>query len=439
MTADGAFDKALLVVCICGVVLNLLLIASIAGSQRLRSLPETILNASLAWNDLVFALTVAAKHAMILALGRENTFLSSSFGCNVDAGVIKGLAITSIATLTSIAIYHFLLIVPDTKRPPSMRSMYIWAASLWVFGGTWSCLPILAGSGYVIQPSKLFCSIDYRSAEVSVLVETTLDVILFAGCLIVIAVCYGLILLKFVRISNRIDAAFQRISRQLETAGLALSRDCIVSPVARPLMANAADAADHHRLPITMTSQPPSLVLVQLPPSAQTVMPHATNTETAASGVRTAGVWPAQSRHNRKASNSALLRMKVAIIRRTIAITAAFSVCWIPFLICTLYQTFTHSFVSATTDSLVMLMAGSAVVVNPITFFIVDVRYKASLADMVRSTCRGRLAGQSLSSLDPSRSSRQSLSVADQYSSDTDGDDYSAFAADMALGASHVQ
>ncbi|KAI8929662.1 hypothetical protein BC831DRAFT_258142 [Entophlyctis helioformis] len=398
----GVFNKALLAVSVVGVVLNSALIASIMGSKALRAQPETILNASLACIDMLFALSIASKQAMILAVdGRENTFLHSSFGCNVDAGVLKGLAVASILTLASISVYHYLRVVPERKHPPTARTLVIWSASMWVFSGIWSFMPIAFGTGYVLQPSKLFCSIDYPSHSLAVMIETSLDLLLFAGCFGVIAACYGCIFAKFMGISNRVNAVTARANHQMDSSDHS----------SQTQTGNHSQSTGSLR-PLTKLSEPPLLGRSpQLSRAAHKAGVNGQATKTAASGDYILGnshkslpqngdsssslpkepkPAPSQAKYTRprSTSNPVMMQMKMAIIRRAIIITGSFAVCWLPFLVCTLYQTFTRTFVSELFDSLVILVGGCAVVLNPIAFFIVDVQYRRGLFDMIGWTER---------------------------------------------------
>ncbi|KAI8929642.1 hypothetical protein BC831DRAFT_442420 [Entophlyctis helioformis] len=334
-----AYDVLTLVACFFGTVLNSLYLASFIGSETLRNKPEMILNANLALTDLAFSLVTVCKHLWIVTVG-----------CNYEAPVTMGLAYTSTATLASISVYNCLLIVPTDKIHISRRALFIWSGCLWLLGTFWASIGIPFGMEFVRHTDTSFCTVNYASSSGQ-------GHIFYTVCIGAINMCYGLVFLKFLRVS--------RSAHSREKAGKLSGRKSKTR-----LRHASAPVSEDGRPSHTSQSRPSSI--------AET---HAISPDTGVESAETSSnaVDTMSDTVQDPRANPRLFQMKMAIIRRAVIIAAGFLLCWTPFMVATMYQTFSQTFSSGQLYSIATVIAICSVVVNPVSFFLVDKNCRIAL------------------------------------------------------------
>ncbi|KAI8929658.1 hypothetical protein BC831DRAFT_442521 [Entophlyctis helioformis] len=344
------WDQAALVICLCGAVLNTLLVASILTSKTLRNQAETILNSNLATSDLLLSVLWSAKYISILQLGFDKSPMRFSFYCDVE-GFFMSTVYTSMLTLTSIAVYNYGLLVPDKWPTMSRKFLFLWSGSLWLIGIAFSSTPILFGMRYIHHTTTTYCAADVNTPATTTLAKLVFDVPVFTSCVGIINYSYYMILRKFSVVQKRMDVLGMKNSNTYKDK----ATDASTTPALNMQRSQEAAASAGR---------------------AATGSINNNNNNSNASGPDTSV--------KRMARNPQSLRIKMAIIKRAIFMTVGFLMCWTVSICCLLYQSISATYVSTTSYSVGMITAYFSVVVNPMVFFTIDKNYRRALFTLLR-------------------------------------------------------
>ncbi|KAI8929643.1 hypothetical protein BC831DRAFT_442422 [Entophlyctis helioformis] len=291
----AAWDEAGMAVSAAGTILNLLLISSILA-PRTSSTPTSL-------SDLLLAVLLLAKHTAIF-------FLLS--GCKVESALLMSIVYTSVFTLSSIAAYNYAIIVPDKRPNLPRKTMILWSIALWILGIITGLLPAVFGVNFVRHTTASFCTTDpSNSSQQPYKIKIVFDIIVFSACLGVINHSYTQILLKFMRVSKRMEAVGMRNSNAGSHARSGSAKQISSQPSAHGRSSSA---------PIASGGQ---------------------SSETSSQ------MAPGEASERKMAKNPQMFRIKMSIIKRALIITFGFLSCWTAFFICTLYQQFSSRYTSA--------------------------------------------------------------------------------------------
>ncbi|KAI8929656.1 hypothetical protein BC831DRAFT_442518 [Entophlyctis helioformis] len=367
-------DTVILPLAACGTVLNMLLIGSIARSRSLRRRPETILNMNLAALDLVYSIVLTVKHSIFLAVGRDHSFLGGVFGCKVDA-IIRALPERRLQPST-IAIQNYLQVVPNTMVNLTSRTLLLWSAGIWAFGATLAISAFIDSTDLILQPSGANCSYSYTSTKPLIVLGTLVDAVGLVVCIGIIITSYTLIYIKLNQVAMQLldkpptKAESSRWSIRsipsLVLRAFRLSLHKSDSPN------NGTDAPDKTRKRHNRSASTSAAVSDGTGHDKGTGQTPCGTQSQSDAGVDTA------------LTNPRMLRMRLAVVHRATIISIGFIIGWIPLVITSFYQLFTHNILTPMQDAIVIVCACLIVVTNPVIFFTIDTNYRKALFNLLR-------------------------------------------------------
>ncbi|KAI8929657.1 hypothetical protein BC831DRAFT_442520, partial [Entophlyctis helioformis] len=187
-----AWDQTALFISVIGLILNGLLVSSIFFSKSLRNQGETILNANLAFSDLLLSIIRVIKYSGILS----GAYTDYDKICELE-GIFMSTVYTSILTLTSVAVYNYAIIVPESRPQISRRLLFLCSLGLWIIGGAFSVMPVVFGMRFVHHTVTSFCTTTLNTPPTVSMVKLIFDIPVFSTCVVTINYAYGMILRKF--------------------------------------------------------------------------------------------------------------------------------------------------------------------------------------------------------------------------------------------------
>ncbi|KAI8919560.1 hypothetical protein BC831DRAFT_515863 [Entophlyctis helioformis] len=329
------------------VLANLSVMTAIFSTPKLLTINEIAFNMSLTVSDFCFSLLLFLL--ISTGFGTRASFLDNRVICQLVGISLQIFAVGSMLTLLAISFHNFCIIYFEGHHWSRQR-IAGFIGGIWVVTVMWACLPLaVPGGGYVKQPSTFHCALDAVSLHPAAVTVRLLNIAVLSMTPTLIGVFYCLIIRKLYLTNKNLMLATRPYATYTETVSIAGRTD------ASPGAPNP-----------TVESQPTS--------RSESESDHPSTPSNLS--------WRASYRRQSSTQHTILV-LQIALVKRAMALVAAFTGSWGAYLILVIVSTVRGQAGSPLTEAWVFIFLSFNALLNPVLQVVMDRRYKESAAALM--------------------------------------------------------